>query len=192
MAAKPCGAPSLYLIPLALFIIGFGTYNAIARPRVAGVPGDSPGHFSSPLLSWLSTASFLSFAVSIILCLVVAYRVHASSQVVHRKLFRSQVIFLTLYLACALAVLYGCLARDGEILRIAIVSCGSIAIVFTLTASTILYFPADRPDRSRASTTRREWDLDSESLSKRLDLLMERSAPSGCEPYAWQARAHAR
>ncbi len=52
-----------------------------------------------------------------------------------------------------------------------------VAIVFTLTASTILYFPADRPDLSRASTTRREWDLNSESLSKRLDLLMERSAP---------------
>lgn len=52
-----------------------------------------------------------------------------------------------------------------------------VAIVFTLTASTILYFPADRPDQSRVSTTRREWDLDSESLSKHLDILMERSAP---------------
>ena len=165
------------LIPLALFIIGFGTYNAIARPSVAGVPDDSPGHFSSPLLSWLSTASFLCLAVSMILCLVVAYRVNASGHVVHRKLFRSQVIFLALYLACALSALYGCLARDREILKLAIVSSGSIAIVFTLTASTILYFPADRPDRIRTSPTRPEWDLNSESLSKRLDLLMERTAP---------------
>jgi len=164
-------------VPPVLFILGFGTYNAIARPLVAGLPADLPGHFSSPLLSLLSTASFLSLAVSMVLCLFVAYRVHASGKVVHRKLFRSQVIFLILYLACALVALYGCFARDRDILRLAIVSVGSIAIVFTLTASTILYFPADRPARSQTSTNRREWDLDSKALSKRLDQLMERTSP---------------
>jgi len=165
------------LIPPALFIIGFGAYNAIARPPASGLPGDSPGHFSSPLLGWLATASFISIAVSIVLCLVVAYRIKASGAVVHRTLFRSQVIFLAFYLACALVAVCGCIVRDRDIIRLAIVSCGLIAIAFTLTASTILYFPADRPVRSPAPTNKREWDTDSESLSARLDLLMEKSAP---------------
>ena len=165
------------LIPSALFFIGFGAYNSIARPRDAGLPGDSPGHFSNPLLSWLSMAGFLSFAVAIVICLFVAYRIHASGKVVHPKIFRTQVVFLIAYLGCALSALYGCLTQDREILRFAILSDGLIAVGFTLTVSTIRYFPADRPDRGQASTHKRDWDLDSVSLSKRLDRLMESAAP---------------
>jgi AraC-like DNA-binding protein len=166
-----------FLFPPALFAVGFGAYNAITRPFASWAAGSTPGHFSGPMLSWLTTAAILSYLVSIILCLVVAYRVQKAGEVPHRSLFRSQVAFLFVYLAAALLALVACVAEDEDLLRLAVVAIGLIATGFTLTCSKILYFPSGRLERSRGSRHRSEWDIGSQALSARLKILMEKSAP---------------
>ena len=174
---RPLRASFPLLVPPALFVIGFGIYNAIARPLDSRGTGDWPGHFSNPVLSRLSLAAILFFVISIVLCLVVAYRVRKSGKIHDRNLFSTQVIFLVLYLCGALLGLCATILKDGNFLRLAIIALGLTAAAFTLTCSKILYFSPTRPDRGHASVKRLEWDKDSESLSTRLDRLMKKSAP---------------
>jgi len=175
---RPVRSYSVYFIAPSLFAIGFGIYNAFRAPVYPGQLGTAPSHFGSPFMTILTTATYCIFTGGVVLDLLAARRLHKEEDVKNRSVFRTQVVFLFVYLGACLILLSACVLRSDQLILIAAAVLGLIAVCFTLSCTSILYFSPDGLSPSLlAAAARPEWDRSAEELSARLNRLMEESAP---------------
>jgi AraC-like DNA-binding protein len=175
---RPVRRYSLYFVVPLAFAAGFGIFNGLTAGEYLRVHGSLPGHFGSPALSFLSLAISLSLSFAVLMDLLAARSLRRSGAVAHASSFGTQVVFLFFYLAASLVIVFSCIVRDEGIMAFGVAAIGLIAVGFTLTCTSILYFSeGDFPPAFRTAPPRPEWDRTSDELSARLAALMEKSAP---------------
>ncbi|HUI70860.1 MAG TPA: helix-turn-helix domain-containing protein [Spirochaetia bacterium] len=175
---RPVRSYSAYFIAPSVFAIGFTAYNAFKARAHVDQAGAAPGHFGSPFMTIVTTATYCLYAGAVVLDLLAARRLHKEEDVNNRREFGTQVVFLFAYLGGSLILLSACAVRSDQLIAIAFAVLGLVAVGFTLTCTSILYFPRDSLSPSLlVSAAQQEWDRSAEELSVRLNRLMEESAP---------------
>lgn len=166
-----------YIAP-ALLAVGLALYNTFADPGTARYFSRSPGYVDHPVLRWLAGAAYCSLVVAILSNLAAAYRLRLRVEPQHRRGFRTQVAFLSLYLLPALLALLGSILRDAHAIMISSVVFAVATAGFTLTCTSIVYFLRARDlSEGPGAAARPDWDETADELSVRLSSLMESSAP---------------
>ena len=167
-----------YFIPSLIFAFAFGAYNGLATPASIQNLGTVRGHFESPLLTILTTLSCSTFPVALVLDLRAARRVRKTGMIPPGGVFRTQVVWLFIYLAFSLLLLAGCLLRSERLLAIGLAALGLAAVGFTLTCTTVLYFMhGSLAHPLRTAEARPDWDATADEFSGRLERLIRESAP---------------
>ena len=175
---RPVRSYTAYFVAPAIFAVGFGIYNAFVSPPYLPGFASIPSHFASPLLTALTAGSYGSITAAILLDLLAARRLSRTEQVSRARIFRTQVVFLFLYLAASFLPLAGIALRSDRLIALGVFVSGLIALGFTLTCTSIMYFSRGAIDSPmRPVAAKPEWDSLSGELSARLERLMAESVP---------------
>lgn len=173
---KPVRSYAVFFIAPGALALATVVYDVLAASFFPRASDAAP--FSSPARMALSLTANLAFLGAVCADLLAALRLHRAGLVRHRAGFRHQVVFLFLYLACALTMFVRFVLRDELPYEIAIAALCVVMIAFGLTRIAVSYFVAQEPARSVERKPRRpEWDASVAELSQRLEELMERDAP---------------
>gem|GEM_PF-2029193 len=175
--APPIRRFGLYLIPPAVFALGFGLYNFLTRPGSWIGTAALPGHFFTPFLAWAMTAACVSVTVALSLGLVAAWKLRRGSKTAPSLVFKTQVIFLIIYLAESLPLLVACVQRSDRLLDLVFAMIGLSAVVFTLTCTSVVYFSGAEASPLRGiGQARPDWDLGAGEIAAKLEQAMKSTA----------------
>ena len=123
-------------------------------------------------------AFLFDVSVALVLDLRAARRVRKTGMIPPGGVFRTQVVWLFIYLAFSLLLLAGCLLRSERLLAIGLAALGLAAVGFTLTCTTVLYFMhGSLAHPLRTAEARPDWDATADEFSGRLERLIRESAP---------------
>jgi hypothetical protein len=169
---RPVRSYLVYFIPPGLFAVAFLSCNARFSADYLATYGTVPGHYETPLLSALTTLAIVTLLGALAFDLLAAWRLHRFGAVQHEKLFRTQVVYLTVYFLASFVLLASAILADDRLFVVGVVAFGVIATTFTLTCTGVVY-GVRRTDRVDRRVRIAEWDESATDLTERLAFAME-------------------
>jgi len=158
-----------------LLVFGFSAYRIAAGPAVPPARAGIVGYFEYYPLFTITMAVF----VATVACSIKsAYDLKRAGKIRKGVAFKTQIVFLHIYMLEAILILIACALASDRVLALSVAAFGCTAAGFTLTCTGIVYISRKSPFApSREALTKRARDGSAERLYARVEKLMEESAP---------------
>ncbi len=169
-----------FVLP-GLFALGFGLYNAMTAGPLLSGSGRLPDRFATPALMPMAVLSFLAdlvYGLAMIHGLAAALHIKRAGKVTNPEGFRSQVVFLFLFLGASMVRMSSWLVgNEGPLIGGLMAFC-PIVVGFALSKIEVSYFRrGEAASRQLRSPGSQQWDVGAGDLTSKLEGLMNNVAP---------------